>query len=215
MTATETLSSTSTFSAWFDAETTGPSHPDTGAIEIEPNRLRFENDSANATLSLSTIRDIRVDYVPDELGPFPPGRVPVTVVYRDDNDITAATIAAGGEVIRPFTTELLETLLSGASMRVRHPVKIDQEPTPSSFRQGTLALVDGTLRFNTGNDESVHTSNVISFEQVEQDSMSERPIRITASRGNIQYETDIQLPNSRITAILGRYLSIQTRLNLS
>lgn len=211
----ETSSSASTFSAWFDAEITEPANPNTGAIEVKPSQLRFESESTDATVSLSAIRDIRVDYVPDELGPFPPGRVPITVVYVADGDITAATIAASGDVIRPFTTELLETLLTGVSLRVRHPVTIDRKPAPSSFERGTLVATDGQLQFKTGQDESVHTANVVSFEQVEADDTSGHPIRITASRGDIRYQTEIQLPNNRVAAILGRYLSIQTRLTLS
>lgn len=200
---------------WFDAETDEQPHPEHGPIAIDTEQLTFEGDSAEVTVPLSAVMDVRVEHVPPALGPIPPGEVPITLVYDDADCVTAATVAAEGDVIRPFTMHVLETLLTGEPIRVKHPARIDQERTPASFTRGTLTPTDGVVHFGTDHDEKLDMSNITSIERTLSDSELPHLVRISFVDQGLQCQTAVQLANEQTVSIFGRYLNIHMQLDAS
>jgi hypothetical protein len=208
-------SSPATFSGWFAAETLESSRPNKGSITLDTDRLLLETDSVSMAVSLSDVRQVQVDNTHYEHGPFPPGRTPITVLHANENNNTVITIAAERPVIRSLTFELLENALAGIPVRVRHPIKLDGRTTPKSFERASLVPTDSGLQFDLGNSEVSTVSDIVSFNRVTAEETSGHILRIAASRGGIRYQTDIQLPNARISTLLNRYLHIQTKLAAS
>lgn len=209
------MASTAEFSAWFDAETDEQANPERGTVAVTTEQLRFTSNSAEVTVPLSTMKDIRVDHIPRKLGPIPPGQVPITVVYDNADSVAAATVAAKADVIRPFTMHVLETLLTGEPIRVRHPIQIGQESPPASFRRGTLTPTDGVVHFGTDQGGKLAASNVTSFKRTQSNSAPQHLVRVTFVRKDRKCRTDIQMTNERPVSIFGRYLNIHTQLQTS
>lgn len=207
------MSSVAEFSAWVDAETEDQSNPECGAVAIGAKKLGFKSPSVDVTVPLSAVADVRVEYTPPELGPIPPGRVPITLVYAKADHPAAVTVAAKGDVIRPLTTQVLERLLTGEPIRVRHPVRIGEKDTSVSSERGILAPTDGVVYFRTDRDEKIDISNIVSFERPESSTTPRHLVRATFVRQGLQCRTDIQMTNRRAVSIFGRYLDIQTQLS--
>lgn len=209
------MASGAEFSAWFDTETDEQPNPEHGAVTINAERLAFEGNSGEITLPLSAIKDIRVNHIPPELGPIPPGQVPITIVPEETDGVSAATVAAEGETIRSFTMHVLETRLDGEPMRVRHPAQLGNESTSASFEQGSLTLTDGVIHFNTEQGGTLDVSNVTSFERVQSSGERQHLVRVAYVRQGQRAKTDVQLADERLVSILGRYLHLQTQLHSS
>ncbi len=207
------MSSVAEFSAWVDLEDEDQSNPECGAVAIGTEKLGFRSPSVEVTVPLSAVADVRVDYTPPELGPIPPGQVPITLVYAKSDDPVAATVAAERDVIRPLTIQVLERLLIGEPIRVKHPVRICDEDTSVSSERGILAPTDGVVHFRTDQDEKIDVSNILSFERPESSTTPQHLVRVTFVRQELQYQTDIQMTNRRAVSIFGRYLDIQTQLS--
>lgn len=207
-----TTASQPEFSAWFDAETDEQPKPERGTVTVTAEQLTLKSSSAEVTVPLTRMKDIRADHIPRELGPLPPGQVPITVVYDNADGIAAAAVAAKANVIRPFMMHVLERLLTGESIRVKHPTKIGQKSPPTSFRRGALAPADGVVHFDTGQGEKLDAANVTSFERTQSNSTPHHLVQVTFVREGQQFRTDIQMTNERAVSIFGRYLNIHTRL---
>jgi helix-turn-helix protein len=207
-----TIASEAEFSAWFDTESQEQQRPERGTVAVTAEQLTLEGKSAEVTVPLSTLKDIRADHIPRNLGPIPPGQVPITLVYDTADGVAAAAVAAKTDVIRPFTMHVLETLLSGKQVRVRHPTRVGQQSPPDSFNRGTLAPTDGVVQFDTDRGGRFDASNVTSFEQAQSSTAPQHLVRVRFVREGQQYQTDIQMTNERTVSIFGRYLDIHTRL---
>lgn len=207
------MASAKAVSAWFDAETDEQSNPERGAVAVESEQLTFTSDSVKTTVPLSAVIDVRVEHIPRQLGPIPPGQVPITLVYDDGDSAVAATVAAKGDVIRPLTLQVLETLLTGERIRVIHPAELGQERTSASFTRGTLTPTDGVLHFETDQGGKLDTSNVTSFERVRSESEPQQLVRVRFVRQGRHCRTDVQMTNERAVSLFGRYLDIQTELS--
>jgi hypothetical protein len=200
------------FSVWFDAETDEQHKPERGTVTVTAERLTLEGDSAEVTVPLSTLKDIRTDHIPRDLGPMPPGQVPITLVYDTADGVAAAAVAAKADVVRPFTMQVLETLLTGEPIRVRHPTRAGQKSPSASFDRGTLTPTDGLVQFGTDHGGTFDASNVTAFEQTQSSTTPQHLVRVTFVREGQRYRTDIQMTNKRTVSIFGRYLNIHTRL---
>lgn len=207
-----TMASQSEFSAWFDAETDEQHKPERGTVAVTAEQLTLQGNSAEVTVPLATLKDIRADHIPRDLGPMPPGQVPITLVYDTADGVAAAAVAAKADVIRPFTMQVLETLLTGEPVRVRHPTRVGQKSPPASFNRGTLTPTDGVVQFDTDHGGAFDASTVTSFEQAQSSTTPQHLVRVTFVREDQRYQTDIQMTNKRTVSIFGRYLDIHTRL---
>lgn len=207
------MASTLDLPVWFNTETTELPHPEQGTINLGTEHLTFKGSSVRANISLSSIKDIRTKRTLQELGPIPPEQVPITLVYDGSDGTTAAAIAAKSGVIQPFTVRLLETILSGEPVRVRHPAWIGQEPTSVSSERGTLDPTDSIVHLGTDEDARIDMENIVSFTRADSSSSPKHLVKIAYVREKQQYQTAIQMTNRRAVSIFGRYLNIQKQFN--
>jgi helix-turn-helix protein len=142
------------FVAKFNSEATVRSEPVKGRIVLSEKRLVLAADAGKVTIPLTSVIDIGVGQVPDDLGGF--FSATVTVAFeRGDRNMVAA-IEAGDEKIDKFSTVLFKAVLNGGRVTGEEftPAKLFLKPQTVEFRRQDntvavkLATVDGFDRLN-------------------------------------------------------------------
>lgn len=193
---------------WFEAESENQQDPTEGSVSVSDQELILADDVGEIRFSLSAVTDIRVGHVPEILGPVPPGRMPVTLAFSTEDDLSVALVANRKPVARKFTLRLVKTILDGNTVRVRHPARIGESTPETSFERGTLNLTAERMSFNTAQNAHIATENVTAFEQTHDDinGVEQELIAIDFVRDDTPFRSLLQPSDSQMTSILGRYL---------
>ncbi|MEF8881252.1 MAG: CheF family chemotaxis protein [Halapricum sp.] len=197
----------------FNSEQSARAEPVKGRILLSQKRLVLASDEGKTQIPLSSIYDVAVGHVPDELGGF--FNSTVTVAFeRNDRRFVAAIEADDSETIEKFNTVLFKAILNGTESTVKHPARIGGRVTGAEFTPAKLFLKPREIEFRRQEDDfKIHLATVTGFERLSREiAGSERPVLAVKYNPNGQSLLSlVALPSPRKMNILGRYLRREYR----
>ncbi|MFB6189164.1 MAG: CheF family chemotaxis protein [Halapricum sp.] len=200
------------FVGTFNSEQSARAEPVKGRILLSQKRLVLASDKGKTQIPLSSIFDVAVGQVPDELGDFFSSTV--TVAFeRNDNRFIAA-IEAEDDTIEKFNSVLFKALLNGTESTVKHPARIGGRVTGAEFTPARLFLKPREIEFRRQeNTFRIKLPTVTGFERLTRDiAGSDRPVlAVKHNPGGQAALTLAALPSSRKMNVLGRYLRREYR----
>ncbi len=199
------------FVAKFNSESTARSEPVKGRVLLSQKRLVLaHDDEERATIPLSSIFDIAVGQVPDDLGDFFDSTV--TIAFDHDDHRHVAAVEAGEDKIEKFSTVLFKAVLNGTEMTVKHPARLGGRVTDAEYKPAKLFLQPRTVRFkNSAETIDIGLSTVTGFDRSSRKiGGAKRPVIEVRHMYRGQSTMTMAATGSpRRMSILGRYLRLE------
>jgi helix-turn-helix protein len=199
------------FVAKFNSESTARSGPVKGRVLLSQKRLVLaHNDEERATIPLSSVFDIAVGQVPDDMGDFFDSTVTIAFEHNDHRHVAA--VEAGEEKIDKFSTVLFKAILNGTEMTVKHPARLGGRVTDAEYRPAKLFLQPRTVRFkNSDGNIDIGLSTITGFDRSSRKiSGAKRPVLEVRHMYKGQSTMTMAATDSpRKMSILGRYLRLE------
>ncbi len=199
------------FVAKFNSESTARSGATKGRVLLSQKRLVLApNEQKKATIPLSSVFDIAVGQVPEDMGDF--FDATVTVAFERNDTRHVAAIEAGEDKIDKFSTVLFKAILNGTDMTVKHPARRGGRVTDQAFVPAQLFLKPGTVEFRN-NEQTVEITltAITGFDRsTRQIAGANRPVLEFQHMSNGQSMMTMAATDSgRKMSILGRYLRLE------
>lgn len=199
------------FVAQFDSSVATRGEPTQGRVLLSQKRLVLAvNSDDRLTIPLTSIVDIAIGHVPEELSGF--FQSTVTIAFELQNRTHRAVIETENSTIRKFSTVLFKAVLNGTQVTVKHPARVGGRVTNETFDPARLFLEEQTVRFKRA-DESVEIelATVTEFTREERDIAGKsRPVLEFQHMPNGEAMVTMAALNTRRKmSILGRYLRIE------
>ncbi|WP_135365543.1 CheF family chemotaxis protein [Halosimplex halophilum] len=198
------------FVATFNSEASARAEPVKGRILLSEKRLVLAADEGKVTIPLSSVFDVAVGQVPDDLGDF--FNSTVTVAFERGGDRMVAAVEADDDKIEKFTTVLFKAVLNGTDVTVKHPARVGGRVTDESFVPAKLYLKPGTVRFRRADDAvEIDLSTVSDFERTSREiGGTDRSVLAVRHLSGGQSSLSLAaLESPRKMSILGRYLRLE------
>lgn len=197
---------------WVETESTDQQAPTQGRVTLSDRAVTFTHQDGEVVFPLSAVIDVQARHTPNIFGPVPPDRVPITVVFKTDNNVSAALVANQKPVARKFTLRLIMAILNGNDIRVRHPARIGDSRPNTSFTEGILRLSPDSIRVVTPMTARIAADSVATFDRLSDGGRgTEQPlIAVDYVRDGTPCRSLLQPSDSQTASLLGRYLEIQT-----
>jgi helix-turn-helix protein len=198
------------FVATFNSEASARAEPVKGRILLSEKRLVLAADEGKVTIPLSSVFDVAVGQVPDDLGEF--FNSTVTVAFEKGGNRMVAAVEADDDKIEKFTTVLFKAVLNGTDVTVKHPARVGGRVTGESFVPAKLFLKPGSVRFRRADDAvDVDLSTVSTFERTSREiNGSDRAVLAVRHLNEGQAAMSLAAMDSpRKMSILGRYLRLE------
>jgi helix-turn-helix protein len=198
------------FVATFNSEASTRAEPVKGRILLSEKRLVLAGDEGKVTIPLSSVFDVAVGQVPEDLGDFFSSTV--TVAFeREDRQLVAA-IESDDETIDKFATVLFKAILNETDMTVKHPSRVGGRVTGEAFAAAKLFLGPRAVRFKRADDEvNVSLPTVSGFERLtrEIDGRNQSVLAVEHMPDGQMLTTLAATESARKMSILGRYLRLE------
>ena len=191
----------------FNSEASARQEPVKGRILLSERRLVLAADEGKVTIPLSSIFDVSVGTVPDDLGDF--FNATVTVAFERNDRRMVAAIEADDEKIEKFTTVLFKAILNGTDMTVKHPSRVGGRVTGESFEPTKLFLKPQAVEFTLADGSvGVDLATVIDFDRLtrEVNGADQSVLAVKHTPSGQTLTTLAATQSSRKMSILGRYL---------
>jgi len=198
------------FVAAFNSEASARAEPAKGRILLSEKRLVLAGDEGKVTVPLSSIFDISVGQVPDDLGDFFSSTV--TVAFEQNGNRMVAAVEADDDKIEKFTTVLFKAVLNGTDATVKHPARVGGRVTDASFAPAKLYLKPGSVRFKRSDGTvDIDLSTVSEFDRSSREiNGTKRPVLAVRHLDDGQASLSLAAMDSpREMSILGRYLRLE------
>ncbi|ELZ26919.1 hypothetical protein C475_08291 [Halosimplex carlsbadense 2-9-1] len=198
------------FVATFNSEASARAEPVKGRILLSEKRLVLAADEGKVTIPLSSIFDVAVGQVPDDLGDFFDSTV--TVAFEKGGNRMVAAVEADDDKIEKFTTVLFKAVCNGTDVTVKHPARVGGRVTGEEFVPAKLFLKPGTVRFRRADDTvDVDLSTVSDFERTSREiNGSDQAVLAVRHLKDGQAALSLAAMDSpRKMSILGRYLRLE------
>lgn len=196
----------------FNSQQSARSEPIKGRILLSRKRLVLAAEEGKTQIPLSSIVDVAVGQVPDELGDF--FNSTVTIAFERHDRQSIAAIEADDETIEKFNSVLYKALLNGTEATVKHPARIGGRVTGAEFTPAQLFVKPRQIRFKQPDGEfTIRLATVTGFERLSREiAGATRPVLSTTHNPNGQAVVTLAaLPSTRKMNILGRYLRREYR----
>ena len=188
----------------------GGNEPSSGRIVLSQRRLVLAAGDDRVTVPLSSVFDVTVEQVPPQVAGY--FNDTVTVAYRDGGARRLAAIEGSDDDVDRFVTVLFKVLLTGTTVRLRHPARIGGRVTDAPPSRARLKLSLGSLSFGRESGTvSVDLDDVIAVEREERD-LGDGPRPVVAFRhlaDGRAVTSEVGLPSDRETNLLGRYVRLR------
>ena len=195
------------FVGTFNSEASVRQEPVKGRILLSERRLVLAADEGKVTIPLSSIFDVSVGTVPDDLGDF--FNATVTVAFERNDRRMVAAIEADDEKIEKFTTVLFKAILNGTDMTVKHPARVGGRVAGESFEPAKLFLKPQAVEFTLADGSvGVDLATVIDFDRLTREvNGADQPVlAVKHTPSGRTLTTLAATQSSRKMSILGRYL---------
>lgn len=199
------------FVARFDSDMLKSSKPVKGRVLLSQKRLVLAVRNGNKlTIPLSSIFDVAMGQVPDELSGF--FESTVTIAFEKKGRQFVAAVEDESEKIQKFSTVLFKAILNGTNMTIKHPARVGGRVTDEEFRPAKLYLQPKQVEFNSpGGKIAIRLSAVTEFDHTKrQIGGTKRPVLDVhhMPKGEALL-TQVTTDSSRKMSILGRYIRIE------
>ena len=199
------------FVARFNSDRIKRSEPVKGRVILSEKRLVLAvKDTDKLTIPLSSIFDVAVGQVPEELDGF--FHSTVTIAFQQHGNQFVATVEGEDDKIEKFSTVLFKALLNGTETTVKHPARVGGRVTDAKFVPARLALKPKVVTFNT-NDGAVEVrlSQVTEFSRSKRDiGGTTRPVlEVRHMPSGESVMTMVAAESPRVMGLLGRYLRLE------
>lgn len=199
------------FVATFDSDVLKTSEPIKGRILLSEKRLVLAvRDTDTLTVPLTSVFDVAVGHVPDELDGFFDSTVTIAFEKQGRQFVTA--IEADDETIEKFSTVLFKALLNGTDMMVKHPSRVGGRVTDETFSPAKLFLKPRSVEFRTPDETvSIRLAEVTEFDHTRRDiAGTRRPVLdVHHMPEGTALLTQAATDSPRKMSLLGRYLRLE------
>jgi helix-turn-helix protein len=199
------------FVAKFNSESTARGNPVKGRVILSQKRLVLAaNGEDKATIPLSSVFDIAVGQVPDDLGDFFDSTI--TIAFERNNNRYVAAVEAGDGKIEKFSTVLFKAILNGTEMTVKHPARVGGRVTDEAYVPAKLSLQPQRVRFRKADANlNIRLSTVTEFSRGTREiGGAKAPVLEVRHMDDGQSTLTMAATDSpRKMAILGRYLRLE------
>ena len=199
------------FVAKFNSDRTASADPVKGRILLSEKRLVLAvNDNDKLTIPLSSIFDVAVGHVPDELDGFFASTV--TVAFQQQDRQFVAVVEAPDEKIGKFSTLLFKALLNGTDSTIKHPARVGGRVTDSAFVPAKLFLKPKCVEFrNDRGTTGIRLASVTEFSRSDREIVgATRPVLEVRHMPQGEAMLTMAATNSgRKMGLLGRYLRLE------
>ncbi|WP_267163777.1 CheF family chemotaxis protein [Halovenus salina] len=199
------------FVATFDSNVLRTTEPVKGRILLSEKRLVLAvGDNDKLTVPLTSIFDVAVGQVPEELDGF--FHATVTIAFQKNDKRFVAAIEDDDDKIEKFSNVLFKALLNGTDMTVKHPARVGGRVTDAEFEAAKLFLKPKQVEFsNEEKTVAIRLAAVTEFDQTKRRiGGTKRPVLDVKHmpRGDAML-TQATTDSARKMAILGRYLRLE------
>jgi len=199
------------FVAKFDATNISARDPIKGRVLLSPKRLVLAADSENKlTIPLSSIFDVAVGHVPEELDGF--FDATVAVRFQRKNRWDVAVVEAGEDKTERFSTLLFKALLNGTQVTIQHPARVGGRVVDGEFQPAKLTVEPRHIRFGLADSAvEVDLAAVTAFDRSTREiAGSKRPtLQVRHTRGDRSLSTIVAASSDQKMAILDRFLRLE------
>ncbi|MFC7073672.1 CheF family chemotaxis protein [Halovenus rubra] len=199
------------FVGTFDSNVLKTSEPVKGRVLLSEKRLVLAVRNADKlTIPLTSIFDVAVGQVPDELHGF--FESTVTVAFEKNNKRFVAAIEADSDKIEKFSNVLFKALLNGTEMTIKHPARVGGRVTDAEFQAAKMFLKPQQVELkNSDETVTIKLSAVTEFDQMKrQIGGAKRPVlEVHHLPFGDALLTQVTTDSSRKMSILGRYLRLE------
>ena len=199
------------FVSTFNSDRMTSAEPVKGRVLLSRKRLVLAvNDDDKLTIPLSSIFDVAVGHVPEDLDGF--FQSTVTVAFEEQGQQFIAVIEGGDGKIGKFSTLLFKAILNGTDATIKHPVRVGGRVTDAEFVPAKLALKPQRVQFKTGDGTvDVSLAAVTEFRRTEREiAGATRPVlQVRHMPEGESMLTMAATSSSRKMSILGRYLRLE------
>ena len=199
------------FVATFDSDVLKTTDPIKGRILLSEKRLVLAvRDGDKLTIPLTSIFDVAVGHVPEELDGFFDSTVTIAFEKQERRFITA--IEADDDTVEKFSNVLFKALLNGTDVMVRHPARVGGRVTDEAFRPSKLVLNPERVEFKNSREAvNVKLAAVTKFDHTKRDiAGTRRPVLdVHHNPQGTALLTQAATESPRKMSLLGRYLRLE------
>lgn len=191
----------------FDVETADWDGRTRGRVLCNRSQVVFAADGHRERIRTSDIFDVTVGSPPRNLAPVPD--TPMTIAYENGGGRAVAVVGAEHSTVEKFESVLFRVLLNGRSVTVKHPARVGGRVTDASYRSGTLALADGGVTVDAGDDPvTIQYAAVTHFSRMARavDGTKRTTLTIGHVDDGVGQTTHLATDTTRTSSLLGRYL---------
>lgn len=199
------------FVAKFNSESASRGDPAKGRVVLSQKRLVLaSNGDDKTTIPLSSIFDIAVGQVPDDLGHFFDSTI--TIAFERSGSRYVAAVEAGDDKIDKFSTVLFKAILNGTETTVKHPARVGGRVTDKEYAHAKLYIKPVMVRFKRPDDDiDISLSTITEFSRGSRKiAGTKRPVievrHMDQGRSTL---TMAATDSARKMSILGRYLRLE------
>lgn len=194
------------FTARFSLDSFDTPEPVKGRIVLSPKRLVLATADEKTTVALSSVFDITVGHVPDDLVGF--FQDTITIAFEAGERRRVAVIEAGSEEVARFKTVLFKAQLNGTPAKIKHPARIGGRVTDEAFLSAKLRIEPGAVAFRgSGGSVTIELANVTYFQKEEREVGPVVSVRHSAQGQTMTSEFAVD--TERRLNLLGRYLRLE------
>lgn len=169
-----------------------------GRVLMDRRRLILATDESRTTVPFHEIRDVN-PHRDDEEG--------LRIAYGTDGGPEMAVVSAEATTLDRFQGVLFRALLSGTSVRYKHPIHADGEGDDPTVRSGTIDVKDDTIEIGAGPPVVIRLAEVTSVRTVGRDwpASAESVLALAVDDGETTL-TELAVPMARLRGLLARFL---------
>lgn len=199
------------FVAQFDSSVATRAEPAKGRVLLSQKRLVLAvNSNDRLTIPLSSVIDVAVGHVPDEIQGF--FESTVSLAFELKGQRHKAVVEAENSTIQKFATVLFKAVLNGTRMSVKHPARVGGRVTDETFVPCRLFLRPQSVRFKTDEETvELELATVTKFTRGNRDinGSSQPVLELQHMPSGEAMVTMAAMDTPRKMTILGRYLRLE------
>lgn len=184
--------------------------PVRGRVLLSRKRLVLAYDGGKTTVPLSSVFDVTVGFVPNELNAF--FHDTVTVAFDEQGQKRAAVIEGKGETIDRFAHILFRVLLNETTVTVTHPASVGGRVTGADPQQARLSVKKGAVQLSGQIDSfTIDLSAVTDIQRTTRnvDGSQQPVLEISHVDDGSTLVSIVAVPSGRKTNIFGRFVRLE------
>ncbi|WP_327052578.1 CheF family chemotaxis protein [Halomicrococcus gelatinilyticus] len=198
------------FVARYSLDTTARSEPVQGRVVLSQKRLVLASEESKTTVPLSSVFDVTLGHVPDELESF--FQDTLTVAYERDDGRHTVVIEADNDSVGRFKTLLFKAILSGTPVKVKHPARQGGRIMNNAYETGKIRIQPGEVEFRQISTPFAVDLSAVTYFQKQRREVNGTERTVVAIRHATEGQTvtsEFFVASQRKLNLLGRYFRLE------